>query len=156
MKYLKKFEYFNEDEKNIDDLLDKMNQKGGDRSSLSTSELNILKNKGKDDLNDIPNSPYDMKEYVANLDCSSLSPRKLEKILSLTLMNDFETATHLFKIIKEKCPEVKTDKALLDVWNKYIKLWHDNMIEFNEDEDDDRDPDQEREDEDDEDYDDED
>jgi len=64
MKYLKTFELYSKEIKNIDDILDKANSRGG-ISSLSEEELNILKNKGKidDDLNDDTDSYKTPREF---------------------------------------------------------------------------------------------
>lgn len=51
MKYLKTFETYSQEIKNIDNVLDKANSKGG-ISYLTDEELNILKNMGKIDDNE--------------------------------------------------------------------------------------------------------
>ena len=126
MKYLKKFELYSEEERNMDDMLDKMNQRGGDRSSLSEEELDVLRSQGKIKLNDIPKelkNVNDIDGIIKKLKIN-LTPEKLEEVLSLALNTaDFELATRLLIRVKKDIKEIDKDKKLSDIFYKYIEKW---------------------------------
>ena len=126
MKHLKKFERYTDEERNMDDMLDKMNQRGGDRSSLSEEELEVLKSQGKINLNDIPKelkTVKDIDDIIKKLK-NNLTPEKLEEVLSLALKSgDFELATKLIIRVKKDIKEIDKDEKLSEVFYKYIGKW---------------------------------